>query len=244
MAVNVSSVPLIGAPTNFEELEQAFASLQQWLGVLNTSFEAVTAQLAAGDIILQAARADVAINLVAADVGTLYFVTDFNHFVRWSGTAWTFMDGGNRFFADHETAPGVGWGLCDGSTYNVLTVGATLTTSSFVTPNLSGSPAYKKSGAAYAGITAASGSTGTGTSGNQSADHTHTFSATTGLTNPGSLATDDNLDASTAGRSPQHDHAVSGTTGTQSASHTHSVPALAVGTVDMARLTVLPYFRL
>jgi hypothetical protein len=120
------------------------------------------------------------------DEGYLGFVTDFNHFVRWTGTVWAFAAGdvGNKFFRDFAGTPQeTGWQLSDGTATTYLVVGgATLTTANFTTPNLTGTPAYRKSIAAYTGaITAATapGISGPGSTGNAGSHTTtgHTLGA-------------------------------------------------------------------
>jgi len=206
-------------------------------------------------------------SLGSSDAGYVLFVTDYAHMVYWDGSAWQWLDGDRPGrFSDFYADPGVGWGLCDGSTYALLTVGgASLTTTNVTTPNLSGTAAYKKSGAAYTGtITAASGSTGTGTT-----------STGTGNTGTGSTGTNTMTIPGTTTNGPSSLYApnvvpvwTSGGSNTPpSASHTHdapsqnvtvpslsvpslsipslsvSVPALGVGTIDVSRLHVLPYLR-
>lgn len=110
-------------------------------------------------------------SLGAADAGYLAFVTDFGHYCRWTGSVWEFLPGdvGNGFRRDFAITPQeVGWGLMNGSTYSYLVVGgATLTTANFTTPNLTGSPAYHKSIAAYTGTIEAAVAPGiTGSTGN------------------------------------------------------------------------------
>jgi len=84
-------------------------------------------------------------DLGATDVGVRVFVSNFRHTVRWDGAAWTWADGDlPGRFSHWLSDPGAGYGLCDGSTYDQLTVGATLGTSSVVTPDLS--DAYLKGG--------------------------------------------------------------------------------------------------
>lgn len=190
--------------------------------------------------------------LGVADVGYLGWVSDVAHTVRWDGSAWQWFDGDRPGrFADFAIAAGTGWALCDGSATSYLTVGgAALTLTSFTTPNLSGSPAYKKSAAAYAGtINAASGVTGTGTSGDASpvtdaqGSHTHPFlTGVPDFTNPltasgaaDTYASQFHTHAGTTNPSGSHTHTVN--------AHSHSVPALAVGSLDLSHLNVLPYVR-
>lgn len=171
--------------------------------------------------------------LGVSDAGYVAFVTDYGHFVRWTGTVWEFAPGdvGNGFFRDFAITPQeVGWYLCDGTATDYLVVGgATLTTAAITPPNLAGSPAYRKSSAAYTGtIQAASGAT--------SSDGAHTHTGTTD--NAPNIVGDvrtvgayDQYGFSTT----QHSHTF--TTGSNGA-HTHGP-----GTLDPAHLDVKVYFR-
>lgn len=71
------------------------------------------------------------------DVGYIGLETEFGHLLRWTGTAWEFApgDGGNGFLLGFPAgAPqAVGYGLCDGTVYTYLVVGATLTTATYDT---------------------------------------------------------------------------------------------------------------
>lgn len=75
--------------------------------------------------------------LGARDAGFIGFVSDYGHMVRWTGSAWQFApgDSGSGYLQTFPVpAQGVGWGLCDGSTYAYLVVGgATLTTANYLT---------------------------------------------------------------------------------------------------------------
>lgn len=189
-------------------------------------------------------------SLGAGDAGYIGWVTDYGHAVRWTGTIWQFAPGdtGNGFISDRMFAPQeVGWQLCDGTVSTYLVVGgATLTTAALATPNLTGTAAYRKSAAAYTGvINAASGSTGggttgTGTSGAGTAHHhtqNHTEAVAAG--GPGApivAAGGLSLQVTIVGNVDDE------------AAHTHSVPGLsvpnlAVGTIDMPNVGMLPYAR-
>ncbi len=194
--------------------------------------------------------------LDASNDGLLFYVNDYGHVVRYnaSSNAWQFApgDSGSGYFQDFAITPQApGWALCDGSSVNYLVVGgAALATASITLPNLTGTPAYRKSAVAYAAIVAASGSTatgttGTGTSGGQSNDHSHNFSVTSGVPSVSEAAT---VSGAADFVTPIHTHLVAGTTGGTSVDHSHSVPglsvpALGVGSIDVVHLSVLPYFR-
>lgn len=224
-----------------EDLERLQAGINAFLTVAH---EVDGTQIAAsqGQILgqLSGTLAEAPLGLSADDNGLLYFVTDYHQLVRWDGSAavWKFAPGhGNGYFRDFGITPQeVGWALCDGSGTTYLVVGgATLTTASFTTPNLSGLPAYKKSAAAYTGtVVAAGGSTGTGTTG-------------TGTTGTGTTANDGGTFAPTIFNAADTAASINTT------AHTHSipglsvpglsVPALSIGSIDTAHLNVLPYFK-
>lgn len=187
--------------------------------------------------------------------GMLYFVTDYGHLVRWNGTlgVWNFAPGdvGNGFFRDYAIVPQeAGWALCDGSVTTYLVVGGpTLTVANFTTPNLSGSPAYKKSAAAYTGTINAAGATssdGAHTHGTTSLNHAHNYFTNTGVR---TSALFDIEVATTGGTglfvpSNAHVHSNAGTTTfTDPATTTDSNGAHTHTTGDPARLSVLPYFK-
>lgn len=138
--------------------------------------------------------------LTVVNDGFLYFVKDYGHLVRWDGAAgvWKFAPGdvGNGFFRPFGIAPQeVGWGLCDGSGYTYLVVGgATLTTATFTTPNLTGNPrTYLASSAGYTGAIDAAVAPGatTGSAGSHnhgggtSTDGSHNHGGATGASSAG-----------------------------------------------------------
>ena len=255
MATVTSQVPLLGNPGNFEELEASFASLQVWLGTLSSNFQAIQAAVLTGNIIVSATRANVPTTLALGDEGRIYYVTDFDQFVRWSGTAWQFMGGTNGYIAHFSAAPGTGWALCDGSTVAKLVVGAAaLTTTNVVLPNLTGTEAYLKTAASYTGTpvaaAGASGATAPGTDSQGSHDHggatgSHNHGGNTGIHGATVLA---DITVPTNAFSQSHSHTISGDTASISSggSHTHTVDSHThgIGTLDPRHLNMLPYFRL
>jgi len=109
------------------------------------------------------------------DAGYLFFVTDYSHLLRWSGSAWEWAPGdtGSGYYQLFEAAPaGYGasaWALCDGSTVARLNADGTTTN---VTLDDVSTARYLKAGTSSSGVTAASGTTtaaGTGATGNNSA---------------------------------------------------------------------------
>lgn len=207
-----------------------------------------------------------ALGLGASDEGYLAFEYTYNHFVRWTGATWQFFGGdvGNKFRRDFMGAPQeLGWQLCDGTVTDYLTLGATLTVTAVTTPNLTGTPSFHKSIAAYTGALEAaiapslSGSTGSagttvsGTTGTESA-HTHGVTLTLGaatVTNNASAGLD--FGAANA----LHLHSASGTSDAGSAhshgvgslsadAHTHGVGSLAANSAARPpSIGWLPYFR-
>jgi len=188
-----------------------------------------------------------ALGLGASDESYLAFETVTGHVLRWTGTAWTFAAGdvGNKFKRDFWGTPQEdGWVLCDGGASSYLQLGATLSLTAFTTPNLSGSPAFHKSIAAYTGTIEAaiapalSGSTAnatatvSGSTANESA-HTHgggslsgstasEGTGNTGLSNNPTVEADINRDGNTFYLTADHTH--------DGPSHAHGVGTLAVGT--------------
>ena len=175
-------------------------------------------------------------SLGAGDTGYVMFVTDYAHLVYWDGAAWQWMDGDRPGrFDDFAAAPGTGWALCDGSATTFLVVGgATLTTSAFTTPDRVGTPNYLKSAAAYTGvINAKGGSTGTGTTGTKSTTLSGNTDAESGT---------QTVQAGAGATVPAAPH-THGTSLIIAVAHDHSVPALDVGSIEMANLATLPYVR-
>lgn len=111
-------------------------------------------------------RTNAPTDLRPTDAGFLMYLTDFHHLVEWNGTMWQFGpgDNGNGYFQDFASLPSPieGWTLCDGRGSSYLGPAETLAIIPFVTPDLVGSPAYRKSGAAYSGVITGGGGTLTG----------------------------------------------------------------------------------
>jgi hypothetical protein len=98
----------------------------------------------------QSNLATLAATLGPSNVGLLVWVTDYNHVLEWTGTAyqWGPNDSESAFFRWFAVAPtGNGWHACDGSFVNYLKSDGTL--GGAVLPNAAGSATYIKSGAAY-----------------------------------------------------------------------------------------------
>lgn len=196
----------------------------------------------------QGTAINVPTGLGVADIGTVFYVTDYGHIVIWTGMAWEFAPGdvGNGFFRDYAIAPQeVGWYLCNGGTTTYLVVGTTLSTMSFTTPNLTGSPAYRKAAAAYTGtINAGSGSTGAGSMTGTGT----TGTGTTGTGTSGSESADITSVTLTGGGTntitPPHTHSIPGLSIPGLSIPALSIPSLNLTSVDVTNLGVLPYFRM
>ena len=169
--------------------------------------------------------------LGSSDAGYVGFVTDYAHLVYWDGSAWQWLDGdlpGRLAF--WSSAPATGWGLCDGTSVDLLTIGATLTTTAFTTPNLKGTAAYLKSGSAFSATvhaasgTTASGSTGTGTTG--------TGTTGTGTTGTGTTGT------GTTGNDSAYVVAAVGGIDVSVSPHTHTVPGLSIPGLSIPGLSI------
>lgn len=195
--------------------------------------------------------------LGAGDAGYLMWLTDYKHLLRWTGATWEFFgEEGNAFIKDCVVAPQTGlWQLCDGTATKYLTLGATLTETNFTVPDLIGTPAYRKSAAAYTGAIAAkvapsvtgAGSTGTGTTSDDGGHTPHIAAGTLvgSIIQAGALTPPITVGANTAWEVlapaggvdldavPAHHHTVP----------VLNVPALSIGTIEMANLGCLPYFR-
>jgi hypothetical protein len=187
---------------------------------------------ASGEMV--AAFSGVPTDLGVDDEGFLLQITDYGHRVRWDGAAWEFAPGdqGNGYFQDFAVAPTVpGWALCNGIATTYLTMGATIAETAITPPNLSGSPAYRKSAGAYTGaidaavapgISGSTGSTAPGISGNVASNPVNisgeTADATATISGQTATATDTFTTSGPSGSS------VGVTSGTddQAANATHS----------------------
>jgi hypothetical protein len=132
----------------------------------------------------QAALAGLALG--ANDAGVRVFVNTYQHLLYWNGAGWQWADGdaGSGYIQGFAITPGAGWQICDGSA-GIAYLKGDGTLGSFNVPNLTGSPAYPKLGAAYTGtinaavaptINASGAATnaGTGALAASSSGHLHT----------------------------------------------------------------------
>lgn len=92
-----------------------------------------------------------ATSLGVNDTGLQIRVTDYEHVLAWSGSAWTWGAGesGSGYFSDFAVAPnGSGWHACDGSS-GIKYLKADGTTGTVTLPNTASTPAYRKSAGSY-----------------------------------------------------------------------------------------------
>lgn len=186
MAVD-TGLPQLTNAASWEEFEQFTAALQIWIQKLQADFNTLQGTVGSWEAVTITTRANAPTALGPAAENRLFYITDFAHFVRWTGTTYEFMDGGNQFIANHAEPPGTGWALCNGASINAMTVGTALKTTPITLPNLSASPSYLKAGNAYSGSivaavvpTAATEATHTHTG----PSHTHVISGASGATAP------------------------------------------------------------
>jgi hypothetical protein len=187
------------------------------------------------------------VDLGAGDVGFIAAVlTDFNHRLRWSGTAWEFApgDSGGRYIAGFVgTPPGGGWQICDGTATTFLN--ATGTTTAFTTPNLSAH--YLKFAGAYTATAVAGGlttsvSAGTPAGTNSAPTFTGSGGSTGGPTSTTVVASGTGATVASSGHA--HGFTPAGTvsapafTGSALAGHDHGP-----NTLELARTELIPYFR-
>ncbi|MBZ5578258.1 MAG: hypothetical protein LAP40_16975 [Acidobacteriia bacterium] len=207
--------------------------------------------------LVEASLAAYAATLGLTDIGTLVFVSDYLHVLKWGGLAWQWGPGetGSHPIVGHPFDPGSGWQLCDGTT--VAYLNANGTTTNFTTPNLSGQY-LKFNNAGYTGTAASGGTTADTTATNNAASTGVTVDGnTTGITLPANTGNDSGGGTavqSGAGTTvathththtegsitdPGHAHTVTDPTH----NHTQNAHHHAPGTIDLARTELLPYFR-
>ncbi len=170
--------------------------------------------------------------LVTADAGLRVRVTDFEHLLEWTGSAWTNVDELGGKIEGWTAAPLTnGYQVCDGTATTFLKADGT--TGSFTTPNLTGH--YAKFAAAY---------TGTAASGGTTADTTPTNNtAATGI----SVAIDDHTTSTEtiAGATAVLTGPITHTATVTDPSHNHTQNAHhhAPGSIDLARTELIAYYR-
>lgn len=105
---------------------------------------------------LQSELAALAATLGTGDTGLLVNVTDYNHMLQWTGSAWQAGPGeqmGNFFqdFATGGPANPIGWHVCDGSSVSHLKADGSLSTPEIL-PDTQSFPAYRKLGSSYSQV--------------------------------------------------------------------------------------------
>lgn len=106
--------------------------------------------------------ASIPTDLSTNDAGFLFEVTNYDHILQWTGSAWTWGPGevGSGYYILYEAAPNsVGassWQICDGST--VARLNADGTTTNVTVPDVS-TAVYLKAGTVSAAVAASSGLT-------------------------------------------------------------------------------------
>lgn len=243
----------VGAGTFYEETDRNVLYQNQIVS------NAAVWTLIAGE--MRATQATLPADLGTNDTGFIVQVTDFNHRLVWSGTAWGWAPGDEGSGKgpipfEIDPSPTTGWALYDGSTVTYLKSDGT--TGSIALPDLTSAAnkaAYLKLGSPDSGPNAAVAPTVTGGGGN-------TGSATTGVTNPSATGATapgagSNNSASVAVQSgagttvaaDPHTHTSASHTHTIGAptdpGHVHTLGALSAGTNGEPRnLERRPWFRL
>ncbi len=103
-----------------------FNAITSFLSGLLTQFTALQAAVAGGSGIIQATQSQLA-GLSGLSVGSLVEVTDYQHVLRWTGSAFTWGpgDSGSGMIQFFDVAPsGVGWKLVDGNGDDGMPIGA------------------------------------------------------------------------------------------------------------------------
>jgi hypothetical protein len=160
------------------------------------------------------------------DAGFVADVTDYNHKLIWSGTAWKFEagDSGSAYIQAFFRDPGAGWHLCDGTVALAYLKGdGTLGTVTL--PNLSAASAYLKLGPSVTAINPPVAPNFTGA--NFTPAGTNTAPAFTGS-------------SVTTGNDSGAGQAVQSGAGTTVASHPHTHSDTAAGTNSAPAFTGTP----
>lgn len=190
---------------------------------------------------------------------TFVYVTDYCHMMFWDGVTMAFADGGNKYMALFETAPGTGWALYDGGTYAYLTpAGATANITLPDLTSVGALAAFLEAGGVVSGPTAASapsisGSTAIGNAAFGAALTTTNSAAIAGNTGNDVTATQivqAGVGATVPGEPHTHSIGTIADSGhahlftPSDTGHTHAVGTLAVSaTGEPRKLIRLPYFR-
>lgn len=181
--------------------------------------------------------------LGTADAGFLAYVSDYNHVLQWSGSAWNWAPGenGSGMLQLFEVDPtGTGWHLYDGSTVNYLK--ATGALGSITLPDLTSlttKAAFTVAGSPDSGVNAAVAPTISGSGGN-------TGSNTTSITLPTNTGNDSASQAVASGAGTTvaahpHTHTEGSIT---DPGHTHSLGTITASTNGQPQNIIRrPFFR-
>lgn len=194
--------------------------------------------------VAQSGMAALAATLGISDASqVLAYVNDFDHFLLWTGSAWTMIGDRSGYIAEFDTDPNptTGWQLLDGTQVTFLKPDGTLGTTGAggvpALPDLVSAPgnaAYVKLGTPVSGPNAAVEPTFTPGA---------IAAAATGVTaTTGGASSSQNITQTGIGSAPQtaHTHAVS----ISDPTHTHTIGAGTIGTDGEPRNMVLrPWFR-
>jgi hypothetical protein len=214
-----------------------------WYTWLKSVFDTLIAQTNAisGSTIVNSTQANLSVlagTLTAANAGQLVYVTDYNHLLRWDGTAfqWGPGENGSGYVSAfiNDPSPTTGWQLCDGSTTTRLHSDGSI--SAQTVPNY-GTAAYLKLGSAppVIGPTAPAGLTGATSAGTP----TGTNSAPdTGNDVGGGTVVQVGIGATVAAEPHVHTIVAPTFTGNALATHTH-----APGTVELERTQLKAWYR-
>lgn len=120
-------MPLFAPPIRTQFLNADGTLSQPWVKWLQATQVIVNSSLGNVQDVMQADLP----NLPASSAGALYYVTDYDHLMYWTGKGWVWAPGenGSGYVANFPQGvnPGVGWHVCDGSTQNMMNADGTLT---------------------------------------------------------------------------------------------------------------------
>lgn len=230
---NITAPPIPSPFSAGDNVTGVSLAWKQWFQSLVTSIQAALANISSQAISPVTSTTLPTLNM--SDAGFLVVVTDFNHVLQWTGTAWTWGPGdiGSGYIDAFLSAPtAAGWHLCDGSTVNRLNADGSVSTVTL--PNYT-TASYLKFGTTPApGPNAASGQTASVSAGTPSGTNTSTTSA--------SESADQTVQSGSGATVPAapHTHTVPGQTFTGAAMNPHSHGP---GTIDLQNTQLLAYFR-
>jgi hypothetical protein len=187
----------------------------------------------------------------ADDAELLAEILDYDHVLRWSGSAWGWGFGNpspSGIYGLFETAPSTaGWQLCNGAT--VARLNADGTTTNVTVPDVT-TPRYMKAALTAAAVAAAGGTSANTTPTNQSAttgitvdDHpAHTHDDASSLATP-DLFAPDVTGTGVAGRTGNPSATLSHTVNDAGHNHIQDAHNHGVGTLEPASKQAILYYR-